>query len=40
MHVPLRPELSDPQLVSAAAGGDRDAYQAIISRHQRAIFGD
>jgi len=39
MHVPLRPELSDPQLVAAAAGGDREAYQAIISRHQRAIFG-
>ena len=38
MHVPLRPESSDAQLVAAAAAGDRDAYQAIISRHQRAIY--
>lgn len=38
MHVPLRPELSDSQLVVAAAAGDRDAYQAIIGRHQRAIY--
>ena len=38
MHVPLRPESSDSQLAAAAAAGDPDAYQAIISRHQRAIY--
>src|SRR5262245_45851769 len=39
MHLPLRPELSDPQLIAAAGSGDRSAFQAIVERHQRAIFG-
>ncbi|MCE9546870.1 MAG: RNA polymerase sigma factor [Planctomycetia bacterium] len=39
MHAPLRPESSDAQLVAAAAAGDRAAYQAVVQRHQQAIYG-
>lgn len=38
MQAEVRPEISDEQLIGLVASGDREAFHALVDRHQPAVF--